>query len=306
MRGLYRFAGAFAAFVSCAAPGAAADDRPCNVIRVASLDMSTDEAGGLEVPMSVGGRTVNLLIDTGGVDSMLSESVVANLKLPVMGIFDVRVIMFGGIPITKRTYAHDVDFGGLKAPRMYFLVAPNSVLPEGADGFLAPDVMRAYDDEFDFGNARFNLFLQKHCKANLAYWTKEDHSEIPFALDGAGHMRFVIALDGRNIRADLDTGASRSFLNLEEAEDLFGFNEGDPRLETLEKTSTGHVYRYPFKTLSFGGVSVTNPDLMLVSRRDERMPGGPTMLLGMGILRQLHMYIAYGEKTLYVTAASAH
>jgi hypothetical protein len=30
------------------------------------------------------------------------------------------------------------------------------------------------------------------------------------------------------------------------------------------------------------------------------------LILGMGILRQLHIYIAYREKKLYVTAASAH
>jgi hypothetical protein len=32
----------------------------------------------------------------------------------------------------------------------------------------------------------------------------------------------------------------------------------------------------------------------------------PTIILGMGILRQLHLYIAYREKNLYVTPASAH
>jgi hypothetical protein len=31
-----------------------------------------------------------------------------------------------------------------------------------------------------------------------------------------------------------------------------------------------------------------------------------TIVLGMNVLRRLHMYIAYGERTLYVTPATAH
>ena len=297
---------AFAALGGPADWAAHADEEPCNIIRAASVDMTTDESGRENVPMTIAGQTVNLLIDTGGVDTMLSESVTRKLALPLMSIEGVRITMFGGIPITKRTYAHDVDFGGLKAPSMYFLVVPDGRLPEGVDGVLAPDVLRAYDDEFDFGNAKFSLFLRHHCRANLAYWTKQDHAEIPFDLSDVGHVNFVVELDGKSIRADLDTGASRSVLNLERAEYLFDIKEDDPQLQTLEATSNGHIYKYPFKTLSFGGVTVSNPDLMLFSRNDEHLPGVPALILGMGILRQLHIFIAYDEKKLYVTAASAH
>jgi hypothetical protein len=34
--------------------------------------------------------------------------------------------------------------------------------------------------------------------------------------------------------------------------------------------------------------------------------GQPKMILGMGVLRQLHLFIAYKERNIYVTAASAH
>ena len=305
MRSLRRAALVLVISGAAAAPCEAANDEPCHVIRVASLDMTPDVSGSVDVPMTIAGRTVSMLIDTGGLDTMLSESVVRNLELPMTTIEGVRVTMFGGMPITKRAYAHDVDLGGLKASHMYFLVVPDSQLPEGVDGLLGPDILHAYDDEFDFGNAKFSLFLRRHCKANLAHWTKEDHVEIPFDLTLIGHVNFLVELDGKSLRADLDTGSSRSVLNLEKAEDLFDIKEDDPRLETVETTPTGHVYRYPFKTLSFGGVTVQDPDLMLFSRHDERLPGVPPLILGMGILRQLHIFIAYGEQKLYVTAASA-
>jgi len=289
-----------------AVPCAAADKEPCSLVRAASLNMATTAAGGQVVPMMIGGRTATLLVDTGGIDSMLTESFVDSLNLRVAPLPGKYVMMFGGYRFDRFAVGHDIDLGGLKAPYKEFIIMPNGHLADGIDGTLAPDIMRAYDDEFDFADAKLNLFLSNHCQTNMAYWTKSEHAEIPLEQDHFGHISFLVMLDGKKVRATLDTGSARSVFNLEEAEDLFGFTESDPKLMTLEKTDSGHVYKYPFKTLNFSGVSVANPDLTLFSKRDERLPGGPELILGMGILRQLHMYIAYKEQALYVTPASAH
>jgi len=295
-----------ATLLAFSADCAAADDNSCTLVRAASLDMSTDPVGGPIVPLTIGGQTVNLLIDTEGIDSMLTKSVVETLKLVKQSIFGSRIVMFGGDRIDSWTIARDIDLGGLKAPKMIFMVMPDGHVPEGIGGTLAPDIMRLYDDEFDFANAKFNLFVPSQCRGNLAYWTKDEHAEISFDLNRFGQIGFIVELDGKKFRASLDTGSSRSILRLEEAENSFGFQESDPQLQTIAKTANGHTYKYPFRTLSFGGVTVSNPDLVLFSRADDRLPGGPTLIVGMGILRQLHMYIAYNQRILYVTPASAH
>jgi len=305
MRNL-RHAATLAALMAFSTVCAAADDNSCTIVRAASLDMSTDTFGGQFVPLTVSGQTVNLLIDTGGIDSMLTESTVANLKLVKQSIFGARIILFGGDRIVSWTMARDIDLGGLKARKMPFMVMPDGHLPEGIAGTLAPDVMRGYDDEFDFANAKFNLFVPSQCRGNLAYWTKDEHAEFSLDLDHFGQISFIVELDGKKFRASLDTGSSRSVLRLEDAEDSFGFKESDPQLQILKKTANGRVYKFPFKTLSFGGVVVSNPDIELYSRRDVGFSGGPTLIVGMGILRQLHMYIAYSQRILYVTPASAH
>lgn len=283
-----------------------ADEQPCRLIRVASVEMSVDPSGRADVPLSISGRTFNLLIDTGGVDSMLSTKTVESLGLVKAPLQYAYVVMFGGLKIDHNTIAHDIDFGGLKAAQMPFLVTP-APFPEGVSGMLSNDVLRAYDDEFDFANARFNLFLQDHCQANLAYWTKDDHAEIPFRLTEIGHIEFPVELDGQSIHALLDTGAYRSTLQLEQAQSLFGFKDDDPGLKTVARPPHGNVSKYPFKVLKFGGVEVSNPDVLLFPRRAIALPGNnPALVLGMDVLRQLHLYIAYKEKKLYVTAASAH
>ena len=307
MRNLGRAALALVLLGAATARCVAADDEPCHLVRAASLDMSTDPNGGQLVPLTIGERTLSLLVDTGGIDSMLTQSVVDSLNLRVAPLPRTHVVMFGGYKLDRFAFGHDIDFGGLKAPYKEFIIMPDGHLPGGIDGTLAPDVLRAYDDEFDFAAAKLNLFLSNHCQTNMAYWTKGEHAEIALEQDHFGHISFFVVLDGKKIRATLDTGTSVSILNLEEAEDLFGFKEGDAQLKTLSTTGNGHTYKFPFKTLSFSGVSVANPDVQLISSRDEGMPvGGPKLILGMGILRQLHMYIAYAEQKLYVTAASAH
>ena len=294
-----------AALCGFAGTGAFADVKPCQLVRVASVEMSTDTSGTADVPFTIDGHTLTLMIDTGGVDSMLSTATVEALALPSIPMEFSRLRMFGGGLIDHKTLAHNIDFGGLKAAQMPFVIMPYR-LPEGTNGTLSNDVLRVYDDEFDFANAKFNLFLQDHCETNLAYWTRDDHSEIPFKLDDVGHIQFKVELDGQIIPASFDTGSSRSTLQLERAQELFGLKDDDPALKKLASTNHGDIFRYPFKALKFGGVSVSNPDLELYPRRAVGLPGQPGLILGMGIIRQLHLYIAYKERKLYVTAASAH
>jgi hypothetical protein len=63
-------------------------------------------------------------------------------------------------------------------------------------------------------------------------------------------------------------------------------------------------YDYPFKLLDFNGIAVSNPRLQIVS--DGYLPKGIDMLVGVSILRRLHLYIAYGEEKLYITPAGAN
>jgi predicted aspartyl protease len=288
-----------------AAAQAADDDGACHLLRITSVDMSISVASHITVPLSVGGQDLTVAIDTGAISTMITQSVVDQLGLHPETFDSIRITVFGGRRIDHMVTAHDIVFGGLRARDMPFLVMPNDILTGDIQGLLAPDIMRAYDDDFDFANMKFSLFQPSHCDGSLVYWTKDASSEIPFKVDQVGHIGFPVTLDGQEINVHLDTGASKSVIELEMAERLFNFDEKDPRLVKLGRTKTGYTYKFPFKTLSFGGVTVLNPDLVLVSNDDSHMYDGRG-LIGIGILRQLHMYVSYHQHKLFVTAASAH
>jgi Aspartyl protease/gag-polyprotein putative aspartyl protease len=278
----------------------------CHLTRLASLDMPIDKFEGASVPMTVGDRTLHLLIDTGGVDSMLTQSAVKSLDLVTDIITGMQVRMFGGIQIDRTAKAHDVSFGNLKAPTLQFLVMPDGHMASNLDGTLAPDILRNYDADFDFANAKFSLFSSDHCTGKVVWWTAAPYAQVPINMDDAHHLEIVVELDGKEVRATVDTGASISILNLEEAERLFGFNETSPDVESVDTASRSHTYKYPFKLLNFEGVAVSNPDIRLYPSSGSLMADGPKMIIGMNILRHMHMYVAYHEQKIYLTAASAH
>lgn len=290
--------------VACMAFPAAADEQ-CRLVREASVDMSFDSVGGVYVPMTISGQKANMLIDTGGATSMLSQTLVDALKLNHMPINRrMRVEMYGGLMINYYAEPQDIEFGGLHADELTMLIFPGTKLRGQEDGALAPNILRLYDADFDFANAKFSLFSQDHCPGAVVYWTKSPYAKVPFTLDWNGHIEVPTALDGQPLKAAFDTGASRSFLSLEKAERLFNFDEKSPLLKPLSDDSDSQAFRFPFKSLTFEGVTVNNPDIVLVP--DSVSHSKEKFILGMGILRQLHLYIAYDEKMLYATAASAH
>ena len=55
-----------------------------------------------------------------------------------------------------------------------------------------------------------------------------------------------------------------------------------------------------------GFLIVNNPEIVLRSRADIKLGDVPNMLVGISVLRQLHLYISYRQERIVVTPASAH
>jgi len=282
---------------------AIADDDNCKLIPVASLPMQLI-GGRPTVPASVEGKSIQMLVDTGGAFSELSLLLAASLNLQPKIVESRKIYSFGGNEEGLYVVSHAFVLGTLISSKQEFVISSQSV--RGIEGSLAPDILRAFDIDFDFGKGRFNLISQKHCEGRVAYWSDEA-ARIPFFIDAQGHIRFQLMVDGKQFSAILDSGATRSTLSLEDAESVFGFSRDDPAIQSAG-TVNGSVpaYRYPFKTLTVGGLSVNNPQILLISENDSKMGRLPSFSLGMDVLSKLHLYVAYGERTMYLTAAGAN
>ncbi|MBS0469762.1 MAG: retropepsin-like domain-containing protein [Proteobacteria bacterium] len=279
-------------------------DEACTITRLASVQMEMDPTGRPFVPMQIDGSTVDMLIDTGGVISALTEDSVASLGLHKTPIaHQMYFEMFGGAKLKSFVRAPNVALGGMKADEMLLVVMPNRAPEIKLGGTLAPDIIGAYDAEFDFAGSRFNLYSQHHCPGNVVYWAT-DYAVLPFTFEGKAHIDVKLLTDGVDFTASLDTGSATSFMSLELAERLFDFDLSSPNLEIVRNEPDTHIYRYRFKSMAFGGVAVNNPDILLVPDSESKMPR--TAIIGANVLRKLHLYVAYREHKLYITAADAH
>jgi predicted aspartyl protease len=295
-----------AAVLMLAGGPALAEEKKCQLIQLASLDMIPG-APHILVTASVNGQPLTMMVDTGGWATALTESKAKQLGLSVETHPGSRMAIFGGIQLKHFTTFAGFTLGRMRAPTLTYPLLPDGFLPPDVDGILSPDFLANFDLDFDFANGKLNLFSRDHCEGKVVYWTKEPVAKIALSRPDAAHITIPVTLDGHEIKALVDTGGGGSaVMSLDVAEDLFDLKDDDPKLETVPGPNGIKTARkYPFKLLAFGDVQVLNPQIILVSDRDAQMgPRRPPMIIGIGILRQLHMYIDYHEKYLYVSAAS--
>jgi hypothetical protein len=131
-------------------------------------------------------------------------------------------------------------------------------------------------------------------------------------------------LDGREMRADIDTGASGTDLYRDTAKGFYNLTMGDtdtPEIGKLNGDADLKVYGHVFKSLSFGSIAVNNPHINIIPKemgrdlskvglggsrvRTERdLIDQPDLIIGMDVLRKLHLYIAMKEDKMYISDAS--
>lgn len=282
-------------------------EEQCRLIRVASLDM-TAGASHVLVPASINGSPLTMMVDTAGYMTALTESKARELGLQVEFYPGSGFSIYGGIPIRHFVTFAGFTLGHMKAPRLTYPLLPDGFMPPDIDGILSPDFLANFDVDFDFADGKLNLFSKDHCEGKVVYWTKVPVSKLPIRRDRALHISIPVNLDGHAFRAILDTGASQTTMSLDTAEDEFDLKDDDPKLEHIPgPNGTKNARRYPFHQLTFGDVQVNNPNIILVPDNEARMgPQAPDMILGINVLRRLHLYIAYHEKYIYVSAASQH
>ncbi len=277
----------------------------CTLKLYAKYDLSTETDGRVTIPMVLNGQKVSLMVDTGGVFSVLSQSAANALQLKPKPLPHGLFFEFYGK--TRLTQMVDVDslaIGEAVVPNWDFVLGPDSMFLND-DGLIGANFLKGFDVDIDYAHSKLNLMAPDHCPGRVVYWTSEPYAEVPMDLDANWHITIPVVLDGKSITATVDTGAAQSSMTLEEASRLFDLAENDLRLKRIGRPQSGSAdYRYPFSSMTFSGVSVLNPDIVLIPKA-KVTSGAPPLLLGASVLRQLHVYIAYHEKMLYLTGAEA-
>jgi clan AA aspartic protease (TIGR02281 family) len=267
-------------------PAQAQDCR--NLIYLTGVPISA--SGAPVVPVSINQKPAQMILDSGAVATRMTRA-----WAETMGLREAQS------PIQ----VPDFEIGKLKFDAQ-LQVTPLPITGSLA-GLLSLTMLRDYDVDIDFGSHRLNFFSPDHCPGLIAYWAPDVMASLPITLKDA-HINIPVTVNGQAMTAVVDTGASQTFMNMNDARRLFGLGETSPDMTTVNNINGDprlSGFRHHFATLTFGDVTIKNPQVIILP--DQTSSSDPGTLseisLGMDVLAQLHLYVAFQERKLYMTPA---
>ncbi|MEI9982305.1 MAG: pepsin/retropepsin-like aspartic protease family protein [Aliidongia sp.] len=308
----------------------------CRLMRAASLPTAKTADGRLLVDLGVNGKPEKLLVASGDSTTYLDPGFVqAN------GLTWEDHGNSVGYGLSWKTLNGTVRIGELKIGDVAFqdeTVHFGNVQDVGGNavGGMANDVLSSFDVELDPAAGRINFFLHEHCTGKVVYWADE-YSRLPLYLSGghalqaagiggddegvvAGHRPDIqITLDGQTMWARIDTGLGMTSLRAGVAQRVYGIERTAADAQGQISGADGvkiATFTHRFHSLTIGDYTVNDPEIQIAdidvgARRLgtgshlTQGVGQADIYLGMSLLKQFHMFIAYSEPALYLTPASA-
>ncbi len=338
-----RHAIAVAAIAAAASPAWAQECGPLK--EIASLDTTSPAGSSvMTVQAGFNGQSRPMLVSTGNGISMMREGALEGLGLHGIQNSSVTMLSSGGGASRSFVEVADFSLGAIRSQRMQFQVAPGSGGDGGIAGTIGGDVMALYDVEIDPAGHKLNFFAKDHCPGHVLYWHPTAVAVLPVTTQLAtgdrsrtGYHSYIerekkvyvpVTLDGKEFPALISTGAQESTMPAATAKFQFGVTYDSPGSTVVQPSPDSDpshaIFVHVFPTLTFDTVTVTNahfvvyPDMtgardpnnstrtdMRIKRVDDNINTGAGISIGMDVLRRLRLFIAFSEKKLYITPATA-
>jgi hypothetical protein len=228
--------------------------------------------------------------------------------------------------IMRKVTLPEFQMGALDIKDLPVTALPGWKNADGIAGILGTALLQHFDVELDFANAKINVYSQDHCAGKVVYWA-DAYAALPFTINAiTGGVMTPMTLDGAPLTVTLSTDPGHGEMSLGVAGKMLGVPVGAPELKHTDHphpVGGTEWYAYPFKTLSLGGLAIQNPAIDLFAGDDfctqDKLHGAiyvpaakdaatlcqSDATIKLAELHQLHLYFAFGEKKLYVTAADA-
>jgi hypothetical protein len=306
--------------ISGAAPAAAQDCGPLQIF--ASLDATVSKDGSILVPLGVD--------DSKGYFELQFEQPVsgitgqaADLLQEKRSTVDPNVSINIAGQSVKEMVNVKLHFGATSGSDWLGVIPEPLHGDQTITGTIGYDILRHFDVELDLAHNKVNLFSQEHCPGKVIYWTRSGTvAAVPFITRKSQVFLVPMQLDGKDVEVQIATDDEHAYLNARTAQLKFGITPAaDGPGNSGPKSLT-------FKTLSVDGLTINNPVIYPYGdvtaegcnggeryhseglRNEthqfvETCFGQPDLFLGRSTLQHLHVFLAFGEKMLYATAADA-
>ncbi|MDE2223946.1 MAG: aspartyl protease family protein [Xanthomonadaceae bacterium] len=255
--------------------------------------------------VKVNGAVTRFAIDTGAWFSFMSRANADALGLKLVPApFGFRMGGVGGSADAEIARIKDLGILDTDLRNVDFVVGGS----DAGEGSLGANLLDFKDLEIDLAQGRVTLFKPEGCrKSALAYWVKKGGTYNvadlhPFHLND--RRSFVdVTIDGKSIRALLDSGAAATLLDRRAAERI-GIDLKGPRVKAGGPirgigAKTYQSWIVPIDTFSVGTETIQHSEMLVM---DGNFSDGSTdMVLGVDFMLAHHMYIANSQRKLYFT-----
>jgi clan AA aspartic protease (TIGR02281 family) len=254
--------------------------------------------------VKINGTNTRFILDTGAFFNTMSSANAASLGLRLEPApYGYRVSGIGGSANIQQ--AHVKEFGILDTTlkNVDFIVGGT----DAGDGLLGANLLDFADFEIDLAHGKLTLFKVDHCdKVSLAYWVQDGkYNVVDIERSDSQYDRrtfFTVVINGKKVRAVLDSGAVATVLTRDAAERA-GIDMNGPDV-TAGSTSIG-IGSKPVKTwtvkiasFSVGSETIQHSQMQVI---DGSIGDGTEMLLGVDFLLAHRMFIANSKKKAYFT-----
>jgi predicted aspartyl protease len=305
-------------------PALAEDCAPLKLLSSIKMTPIDGKPGEVRtVPVDINDQTKTFLLDTGGALSQISRKTADELKMDIQDSGSFQLYDANGNMSRKLTTAEKFRVGRMLFTKVRLPISTFG--GDGIDGILSSNMLVNYDIDLDFPDNTMNYVSPDHCKGNVLYWKADAVGVVPVTLVDNTRISVKVTLEGQTFDAFIDTGATHSVMSDQVAKYFFHVPlaaPGDKPIEKINGDPTLTGYLHTFSKLSFGGVEIDNPQIMILEDRMNR--GGdrsqqtanraysnnagitlPKLVIGMNMLNDLHVYMSFAERRLYVTRGTA-
>lgn len=284
----------------------------CSVQQRATVPLQEIQ-GHVLVPVTVNGVTTHFVLDTGAERSMVTPAAVQYLHLAqdkwvgttMHGIGGVvehananpRSLTIGDVALRRRTITHDTSLTVGAIPQI-------EVAGERVSGLLGRDFLSLFDLDLDPRAGALTLNTVQGCSGPFLPW-KQPYVAIPARQPMESAMVLPVQIDGINLQALLDTGASASLLTkrgmvrlgltpARMAKDVGAHASGiGPRAAA--------THRHQFTTLRIGTELIRDP---LLWAAPVRVVPFVDMLLGADWLGRHRVWISFTTSQVFVATGA--
>ena len=247
-----------------------------------------------------------MMLDTGAAATFVSADLVKRA-----GLQDARKVVgktmgIGGSNYLNLALAQRMRLAGISLEDRTVVVAPFDLRGMGKpDGVLGNDVLRHYDVDLDLAGGRITFYRARNCPSGRPGWRGTFTTfAFPQREEDSNHPTIPVALDGHDMIAILDTGASSIIVDRAAAASIGVTPEA---LQADRKLSVGglsdgksDMFVHRFTSLSFGGESFASPEIGLTDLPEK----STEMILGRNVLRRHHVWISYASRRVYFAPAT--